>query len=65
MNLLLSLTLPVTNKYIAYMQYLNDVEIVKRSCIFVCSPFDLSTSIFLFHAATLHRALSVVQETQT
>ena len=66
-----SVTLLVTNKYIAYMQVLgisavNDVEIVKRPCIFVCSPFDLSISPFLFHAATLHRrALSVVQETRT
>ena len=64
-----SVTLLVTNKYIAYMQVLgisamNDVEIVKRPCILVCSPFDLSISPFLFHAATLHRrALSVVQET--
>ena len=45
---------------------MNDVEIVKRPCILVCSPFDLSISPFLFHAATLHRrALSVVQETRT
>ena len=66
-----SVTLLVTNKYTAYMQLLgtsavNDVEIVKRPCNFVCSPFDFSISPFLFHAATLHRrALSVVQETRT